>query len=208
MSATITMQFTPEAEKALAGLKQIPQRALQGIARGMDRSNQLTVGVIQKNFLNFPKGGPTSPIGLRHQSGHLKRSLRASKAVIHGDAVTSAIGSNVKYAGVHELGFNGRVNIPAHTRKPGRSFLVGGKLVSQRTVRDLLTKGGKVRKKAGIIEVHGTRAVIIEVKAHTKLLKLPARSPIRRGIAYNLAQTRSIVSAEVLKAMNAKGGTP
>jgi hypothetical protein len=205
MNAPITFEFTPQAEAVLAGVKQIPQKALQGIARGMDRANQLTVGVIQKDFLNFPKGGPTSPIGLRHQSGHLKRSVRASKAVIVGESVISAIGSNVKYAGVHEYGFNGRVNIPAHTRKPGRSFLVGGKLVSQRTVRDLLTKAGKVRKKAGLIEVHGTRAVIIEVKAHTKVLKLPARSPIRRGIAFNLAQTKSIVSGEVVKAINGGG---
>jgi phage gpG-like protein len=208
VSASLTIQFTPQAEAALARVKAIPQKALKGIARGMDKANPNTAGVIQKNFLNFPREGPTQPTGLRHKTGHLFRSVRASKAVITGESVLSAIGSNVSYAGVHEFGFKGTVNVPAHSRKPGKTFLLGGKLVSQRTAGKFLTKSGAVRKRAKAVPVpvHESRGVLIEVKAHSMKMNLPARAPIRRGIAFNMAYTRSVVSEEVVKAIKGKGG--
>lgn len=204
----LKIEFTPQAEAVLAKLKQIPQRALRGIVRGMDQANLRTVDIIRRDFLNFPKQGPTSPIGLRIQSRRYRDSLRASKSVIVGDTVQSSIGTNVvskggvSYPRVHEFGFKGTVQVPAHTRKPGRSFLIGGKVIAQRAAGEFLTKAGKPRKKSGLVEIHETRAVLIDVAAHPMKINLPARAPIQRGIQKNLEYIKRTVSKNVVQELS------
>lgn len=182
---TIQIQFSPQAQELLARVSD-PRVALQAIRRGSDLANQSTIGVIQKSFLSYPKSGPTTPEGLRVITNRLRGSVRASKAVIDGDTVVSAIGSNVKYAGVHEFGFQG-------------SVMVGGQIRKRRVFRDFLAKNGKAtRRKVRVGDSY--------VTPHRRNVNIPARAPFRRGITRNLETIRQIVSQSIVKALQGQGG--
>lgn len=53
---------------------------------------------------------------LHVRTGTLRRSINRKVDVTPSGAVAT-IGTNVKYAGVHEFGFNGEVTVKAHGRK-------------------------------------------------------------------------------------------
>lgn len=127
------------------------------VAREMDEQNQLAIGKITTGHLS----GPTGETSLSVRSNTLRKSVRASKAVILGGLnVASSIGSNVRYAGIHEFGYTGDVQVGAHSR--------------------VLTKKtqvifGKRKKKL--------RGASIAVRAHTRHVDVPARAPFGHGIA-------------------------
>src|SRR5882672_11087002 len=107
----IGIQLTPEAQETLRIMQTLPPEALAGMVKVMDYENLFTIGHIQQAYLQFPSDGPTTPIGLRHITGRLYGSIRASRSVIEEQSVSSAIGSNVEYAAIHEFGGE----IPPHT---------------------------------------------------------------------------------------------
>lgn len=111
MAEQIKIELSEEALAIVRSFQTLPDTMLGAIARAMDLENQFTVSHIQAEYLSFSKGGPPVEIGLRVQSNRLRGSVRASKAVVSGQAVESAIGSNVEYAAIHEFGGT----IPAHT---------------------------------------------------------------------------------------------
>ena len=76
-----------------------PRELLSRVARGMDKANQLTLSYIQRNKLS-QKGATTLAV----RSNRLRSSARATAAVITGSSVESTMGTNVKYAAVHEYG--------------------------------------------------------------------------------------------------------
>lgn len=183
MQPTVQIQFTPQAQALLAKFEQLPQRTLRGIARGLDQANQLTIGIIQKDFLSYPKSGPTTPEGLRVITNRLRGSIRASKAVITGDSVQASIGSNVKYAAVHEFGFTGTV-------------MVGGGIRKRSVTKQFLTKTGKATQRK-------VRVGDVMVRPHSRKMNLPARAPVRRGILRSMDTTKQAVSAAVIKELTA-----
>jgi hypothetical protein len=87
-----------------------PARVLKALARTMDQQNQLTVALIKRDYLSFPRSGPTVPDGLRKVSGRYEQSLRASRARFGEGFLESSIGSNVvskdgeSYPASHEFG--------------------------------------------------------------------------------------------------------
>lgn len=151
------IRLQPEALKLIWHFREAPMRVLEVVRQVMDEQNQFTVGHIQRKYMSFPKQGPSTLEGLRVQTNRLRASLRAAAAQIAGTAVVSGIGSNVKYAGVHETGFQGEVQVPAHDRRRP-------------------TTGKK--SKSGEPAATGP----IQVKAHTRTVNLPARRYISRGI--------------------------
>jgi len=76
-----------------------PRELLSRVARGMDKGNQLTLSYIQRNKLS-QKGATTLAV----RSHRVRGSARVSMARIVGTGVESTMGSNVKYAAVHEYG--------------------------------------------------------------------------------------------------------
>lgn len=134
-------------------------RMLLAVAKAMDQQNQLTIGDITIKRLSFPREGPVVPDGLRVQSGLLRRSLRATPAVVVGENVASTIGSNVKYAAIHEFGFDGVVQVGPHTRKRfERKKFIGG-------------KGRAVTRKVRVGDIN--------VVAHSREVHLPERKYVR-----------------------------
>ena len=100
----ITIAFTPAAQAVLNRYADLPQRIRGGIAVGLREQNQLTVAHIQRQYLSFSKSSPPVPEGLRVQSNRLRASIRATDPRISGDEITTSIGTNVKYAVIHEFG--------------------------------------------------------------------------------------------------------
>ena len=121
----MTIEITGVAE-AVARLE--PRELLSRVARGMDKANQLTLSYIQRNKLS-QKGATTLSV----RSNRLRSSARATAAVITGSAVESTLGTNVKYAAVHEYGC-GPYTIRSRNGKALR-FAGRSGVVFRRTVR-------------------------------------------------------------------------
>ena len=110
MPVQVKIQLTPEAQKIVADFKTLPNRALVAIQKAMYLENQLTVAHIKRDYLSFPRGGGTTPLGLRKMStlGY-ESTLWSPEPVINGQQIDSAIGSPMKsrgvsYPAVHEFG--------------------------------------------------------------------------------------------------------
>jgi phage gpG-like protein len=158
----IEIALTAEGQRAMAGIAAFPDRLLPAIARGVDMGLELALGqTIARRFTG--KGPfPVSDKRLGVVSGRLRMSLRRSPAQVQGDVVRAAIGTNVKYFGVHEFGFEGSVQVKAHNRTRTKAG---------EPVRDAR---GRL-KKTRIETTH-------PVKAHSRRMKVPAREPLRTGL--------------------------
>jgi phage gpG-like protein len=106
------IKISSNAAQILREVDEFPEQMRGGIARALDRRNQLTVGYIQKEKLTA-----ANPPYLNVRTGRLRGSVRASAAVVSGRRIDSSIGTNVRYAGVHEYGFKGTVQIASFERK-------------------------------------------------------------------------------------------
>lgn len=93
------------------------------------------------------KGGQTLS-----DTGRLRRSF-----TVRGYKDRAEVGTNVRYAAIHQLGFDGNINIGAHTRKV-KSRDVFGKI-------DI----------AGVLKRRKVAKGIGFVRAHTRHMTMPAR---------------------------------
>lgn len=118
----IEIKITPPPSEISRTWAEFPRRLNAHIAAALDVQNELTIASAVTNRLRFPSSAPPVPDGLRLITGHLARSLSSRKAVDTGDGVTSAIQSSVKYAAVHEYGFEGRVFVRPHSRKTQKHY--------------------------------------------------------------------------------------
>lgn len=137
-------------------------RIAEAIRKGLDRANPIVASRV--NRARFTGGGPfpVSQHKLGHVSRRLTRSLNHSRAVINNAAklqVGSGIGSNVDYFGAHEFGYDGPVQVPAHSRQ------------MPETTRK--TKAGRQ---------YTVPAHTQSVKAHSRRLKVPRRAPLLTGL--------------------------
>lgn len=183
---SLQIQISSNAEAILRQLTQLPERMATAIARAMDKENQLTVGAIQAQQLSGPRPGKIGVI-----TNRLRGSIRAVKAVVAGNAIESAIGSNVKYAGILERGLNASIKVKAHSRNIFRTHETGGG-------RSFDPKTGRIRtEKKKKISLHSGTA---KVKAHWRTVNVPAHRYIegtleRSTLAYSVAISRAIETA-------------
>lgn len=150
MSASIDIKLSGDALAILPRITDKPG-LFRAIAREIDLQNEFTIAHIQSKKLS----GPTSPTTLSVRTGLLRRSIRRTNAVVTATGAQGSIGSNVAYAGVHEFGFQGSVQVPEHERK----IVVG--------TATAFTKSGKKKK----IIVGGKTTV----SAHSRQMNFPAR---------------------------------
>jgi phage gpG-like protein len=193
----IQITLSPEAAALLD--QAMPQRVLTAMAGALQKQNLLTIGQASERRMNFPGDGPTTPEGLRHRTGHLLRSLR-SVTTVSGDTVTSSIGSNVRYFGVHEFGFQGTQQVKAYSRRAAqRVELSGGQIVNllAATRLGLIGRGGKIRKGMGKLLDRGS----VNVRAHERRANFPARMMIQKTIAERLPEISQAVSDAAEKAL-------
>ena len=190
----IAVELTSDARDVLDRFNALPNAMLRTMATALDLENQLTVGHIVSTKLS--QRGPKT---LGVVTNRLRGSSRASKTEIKGSELRGGIGTNVPYAGVHEYGYKGTVQIPAHRRRSpqGDRFTVGTALVSRRlaTALGAFGKGGRPRK-----NVKQVSSGLSYVKAHSRKVDFPERAMFRTGISertahYGTALSRAIVEA-------------
>lgn len=195
----ISVEFSPGLRRLL---QQGPKAVVHGaLIRAFDRENEYTIGAAVRDRMSFSRNQPSTMEGLRVQSGRLRRSLTRSPAKSFSDGVISAIGSNVKYFGIHEFGFQGSVTVPEHQRRlPDRFSLAGGMIVNRATAKQagLLTKKGKARK--GMAEQLPERYVL--VRAHDRNANFPARQMVRKTVLARIPQYEAAVAAELQTALS------
>lgn len=187
MSVSVKIVLTPRAQQLLAAAPAWPLALKPAIVAAMDRQNELTTGYIQRTKLSVP-GSRT--LGVR--TNRLRLSARPSKAVVSGDGILSAIGSNVKYAGVHEFGFDGTVKVRAFTRRQ----------VSNDVVRGQGRRGFRARERGERVTASG----FARVKAHTRRMRFPARAMFRSGIEERLPNYSRAISGAIVRVFTSPSG--
>ncbi len=186
MGATIEIKVTDNAAEVIRGLQAFPPEMQTAIAAALDLQNERTVGQIQARKLS--RRGPKT---LGVVTNRLRSSIRKVDATITGTNIDSGIGSNVKYAGAHEFGFTGSVQVRAHQgehRALDVFKVKGGRLVQG---FELTGAGGR-----------GTRVAIgfVNVRAHQMKMNIPERAYIRSTIQEEAPNYSRTISAAILKA--------
>ncbi len=176
--------LTSNAVDIVRHLQGVPERMNRQIAKAFDYENEMTIAYAQRTKLSGPR-----PEVLGVVTNRLRLSLRKSAAVIQGDAVVSAIGTNVRYAGVHEHGFDGDVDVAQHSRR----------ILGQASRYTVSLETGRI---SAIKHKRKQRAVlgIVTVRAHRRHMKMPARPFISSSIAERSSDYSGVVSAAILVA--------
>lgn len=121
---------------------------------------------------------------LNRRTGTLIRSITASPGFLVTDqAVRGWFGSNLDYARMHEEGFKGTVEVPAHLRRHAR----GGRF--EREARGL---GLSLR------DLRRQRALMIPVRAHTRKVDIRAKHFLRDTIRERDAASRAKLRSALL----------
>ncbi len=160
----LAIRLTPEAIAAIERWPGLTRVTAGAMAKALDLENDLTVSYAQENKLSGPR-----PEVLGVISNRLRNAVHATKAQVDGTNIDSAIGDNVEYAAVHEFGFDGDVQVQAHTR---------------RRVIARVGKRNKIQK--------------ISVKAFTRHMRMPERSFIRSSISERLPNYNASLSKAVV----------
>ena len=115
---------------------------------------------------------PVSQRKLGNVTGRLKRDLHAEAVTLNGTGYRGRIGSVVEYFAAHELGFSGTVSVRAHSRR------------------------GYTLKKRGYSVLPQS------VRAHSKVVKIPARMPLATAITEH---GETIIGREIERAQKGAG---
>jgi phage gpG-like protein len=190
------IELSSSAADIARQLDAFPRSMAEAVARAMDYENQLTVGHIVSTKLTS-----AGPRFLNARTSRLRGSARATAAKVTGAGVESGIGSNVRYAGIHEFGFRGTVNVPGFTRKnpKGDTFSRNGVTLTRRQATAFFGKGGRAR--AGVIK---SSSAISFVRAHTRKLNFPARAMFYTGITEREGNYSTSISSAIVNAWSTK----
>lgn len=134
----------------------------------------ISAGLLELSFVaqkeRFTGAGPF-PVAEKRlgvDTGRLRRDLHAEPAEMVSSGYRGRIGSVVEYFGAHELGFDGSVDVPAHTR-------------DRRTVK---RKAKTFTRKGKQVSIRANQFSLLEqsVRAHKKRMKIPRREPLATAI--------------------------
>lgn len=205
MSAALNIGFDERSQETIRAMRMMPQEMLAAIARGMDKGLALALGKITRE--RFTGKGPF-PVGERRlgvRSNRLRSSLRwnvtglpgqagGEPSRIAGQTVTGSMGTNAEYAGVHEYGFSGEVQVRSFRRQVSPTQFV--------------TKGGGVAKgtkklgKAAFKDALGME----QVRSHRRRMNMPERAPLRTGLADHGGTITRKIGSEMQAEWVSKGG--
>ena len=191
-NAQIKLTLTPEAEAIVSKMEKMPADMVAAVARAMDTGNQLAIANIQQNHLTGQGPFPVEQHKLGRVTGLLRQSVHASPAVVQGTKISSAIGSNLVYAAIHEFG--GRIHHEARQTKVRLRTDAQGNLIHQLKNSNLAMFARASHKRV--------KEVKAEVPAYD--VDMPARAPFSTGIEEKAGTYKQLISAAVVSAW--KGG--
>ncbi len=157
----------------------LDDRVAKALVTGLARGLQYAAGIAQREFLSGPR-----PAKLDVRTARLRNSI-ATSVTVGKERIVGRIGSNVKYAAVHEFGFHGVMQVKAHTRVTGQ-FNHIGKAVDTR--RSFVDRAGKfigfrdTRKRAAGAQKSGCVQVGF-VRSHSRKLNYAGRPYIAPALA-------------------------
>lgn len=180
MSLTITL--SPHAQALLAAAPQWPMAIKQGIRGALNKELSLAVGHIQRTKLS--RRGP-STLGVI--TNRLRSSVWQQPAEISGDVIVAAIGSNVRYAGIHEFG-----GTFTRTTKAG-------------SVRLKADASGNVQKRGNLATFAKRGAARVKTVSFaggkSYSVTVPARAPFRTGLQERSPNLSRALSSAVVTAL-------
>lgn len=183
----LSIELSPAARQIAAAMPVLPKRIVTAIAKAIGEQNQYTVAKIQADHLTGKGPFPPDEHRLGVRTNRLRGSVTASGPDIVGDSIIiSAIGSNVKYAAIHEFG--GVIHIAARSVTVKLRTDARGNLVRQMGHPRLAMFAGSTHKRF--------KSVKSESPAHD--ITMPERSPFRTGIRECLPAYGRRVSAAML----------
>lgn len=224
--------ISPEAQQLLETFRNTGD-LMEVLRKALEEQMWYTVGHIQAKYMSFPKDGPPMPNGLRVQSNRLRGSQRQAsginqrgmgneRPVVNGTRIYTSIGSNVRYAGVHEYGFDGTVTVPPHTRRNFKTMefqRAKGEFVFRPPARregesqydfDLRWEQS-LRRQEKAFETAGPKFMRKRVRSadervgkYSYHLKLPARRYVSQGIEDTLPNIARALSRTIIEHLGGK----
>ena len=181
----IQVELPPEAQKLKKGLEIFPQRIMAALQRGLDKATPHIAARVQEYRLTGQGPFPVADHRLGVRSSQLIKSVRFTNAVIQGNTVTASIGSPVRYAAVHEFGYEGIVTVRPFFRKNRQ--------------RDQFSTVERVSKRSGrrYRSMVKTASGIGQVKGHERRMRIPARAPFGYGVADSDVLITNAVTSEL-----------
>jgi hypothetical protein len=180
----IEIRLGNSAKAVIERLATAPPRMMEAVRDTMRVQNDYTLGHIIESRLTGR--GPFDPSMKRlgNISRTLIRGLWATEPKISGHTVQSAIGDNVKYAGVHEFGFSGTVGVRPHSRRNEARDRFG--------LKNPKSLGDEIKKTASGVSF---------VRGHQRKMNMPERAPIRTGIQDRQKEYGRAMSAAIVQAI-------
>ncbi|HTJ77943.1 MAG TPA: hypothetical protein VL357_03030 [Rariglobus sp.] len=181
MAVDLQITLSPKAQALLANAQQFPMNLLKAVRTTLNYELGLAVGHIQKDRLTGKGPFPAADGRLGVRTNRLRQSVWQAPAQIAGNVITASIGSNVKYAAIHEYG--GAFQVKAHKRR-------------------IIAFDRYERRGRGLVKTQsGIRGAI---KSYT--INFPARAPFRRGLEDRLPRIGQALSTAVVQAFNPPAG--
>ncbi|MDR3405120.1 MAG: hypothetical protein P4L99_21680 [Chthoniobacter sp.] len=176
----ISITLPPETLAQIEEMKNMPHILRTAIGRGLNKGLALASGEIIRHRFTGEGPFPASEGRLGVRSNRLRNSIRwnvtgipgresgGEPSQIEGNTISGSVGTNVKYMGVHEFGFDGDVQVRPHARKQTKQLQFIDPLKKRRgyTTRTV-------------------RTADVQVRAFTRHMHLPERAPIRKGLEEN-----------------------
>lgn len=149
------------SKKSRAMLRKMPDLVVPALFKGMKKAMLTAERTSRSPYL--------SGKALNRRTGRLRASVTHSVKIV-GDKVVGTIGTNVVYGRVHELGYQGPVQVGAHARTIRQAF---GRAITP---------------------------TVVNVRAHTRQVNVPARPFLRPAIEDNLSGIGRILSRRIEEA--------
>jgi phage gpG-like protein len=167
----IQVELPEDARSLIKGLEAFPEKIVLALKRGIDKALPEVASKIQADRLTGQGPFPIEEHMLGVRSGQLRQSVRFTAGVIDGDTVIASIGSPLRYAAVHEFGFEGDVQVKPFFRK-------------NRPRGSVRKNRPRLATDWPALPLHRQNASgVSPVKAHSRHMKIPARSPFGYGVA-------------------------
>ena len=156
------------AEALLARLAGTQERLRTDLRKVIERRTIMVQSAVKESKLTGQ--------ALHVRTGTLRRSINR-KIDETASGITATVGTNVRYAALHEYGFTGATTVKAHVRR------AAAQMAAKRSKR--------VGKAAGSINV----------REHVRQMNMPARSFLRSTLAEQADAIKSELRATILAAV-------
>lgn len=163
---------------------------LKRVPRAIEAMVYRTVQRLAIDLQGYVKADKLSGQVLHVRTGTLRRSIN-QEVQQSGSVIKGIVGTNVKYARIHEYGFAGEMTVKEHLRRRKETILA-----------DIKQYGAEIGKLSGLRNIHST-GEMFTVRAHMRHVNLPERSFLRSALKdfepKIIQQLKAAATGETLK---------